>query len=145
MLAHRWQFETIKTLAIRNMEDYITPIDRVVWGAEYDVGNNWLLKGYTALGTREEPLSDEEGMRLGLHTVLRLSRLRERIQKRRGSVTNKPDQYIENSFSPRSRTPPYEGSAVLNLSLLRALSPDQFAMLPPPDRDIEDTKAEFGL
>ena len=83
-LAHRWQFNEVKELAIREMsKQYITPIDRAVWARDYDVDRDWHVTAFAALGARKQALTLEEGRRLGLEYVLQIHELRERIRERR--------------------------------------------------------------
>lgn len=59
---------------------YIDPVEKVVLARSYDVERDWLLNAYKALGSREEPLTDEEGARLGLRTVIKIAKAREMIR-----------------------------------------------------------------
>lgn len=63
----------------------ISPVDKAVMAREYQVDpeRRWLETAYAALGAREEPLTKEEGRRLGLDVVLLLARVRERIRERK--------------------------------------------------------------
>ena len=77
-LAHKWGFPEVKALCVRELEQlYMTDIDRVVLYHEQDVDRSLLLPQYAALCQREEPISLQEGLRLGLETSLVLAHYRE--------------------------------------------------------------------
>lgn len=63
----------------------IPPVDRAVMARAFavDPSRRWLEIAYAALGTREQPITREEGERLGLDVVLHLAEVRERIRARR--------------------------------------------------------------
>lgn len=80
-LAHLWKFQDIKELAIRYLDKMtIEPVHQAALAQTCDVELNWKLNSYNAIGIREEPLTEEEGLRLGLTTTTRLVRARERIR-----------------------------------------------------------------
>ncbi|KAM6502791.1 hypothetical protein JOM56_002768 [Amanita muscaria] len=77
-LAHRWTFHEVKDLAVRELQKLDSPdIDRIVLYHDCQVDRNLLIPRYAAICEREEPLTLEEGMRLGLETTLMLARARE--------------------------------------------------------------------
>ncbi|KAL5483252.1 hypothetical protein ACEPAI_8482 [Sanghuangporus weigelae] len=85
-LAHLWKFPKVKDLAVREMDKLdIAPVDKAVMAREFQVdpSRRWLETAYAALGAREQPLTKEEGLRLGLDVVLHLAEVRERIRERR--------------------------------------------------------------
>jgi hypothetical protein len=74
-LAHRWNFVKIRALAISKLAALAGPVDRVVLAHTYDI-DHWLPLAYNALCARTEWLSDEEGLKLGIHDVLKIGRAR---------------------------------------------------------------------
>jgi hypothetical protein len=52
------------------------PVDEIWLGKTFRK-TDWLLAGYKKLVTREAPISEKEGEKLGLNTVIRLFQLRE--------------------------------------------------------------------
>jgi len=81
-LATRWDFASIRTLAIRSIQSLpdISPVDRVVLSRDYEITGRWTIAAYTALCERVEPLSIEEATPLGLETSIRIAQLRERFR-----------------------------------------------------------------
>ena len=80
-----WKFANIKALAVRKLDKLeIPPVEKAVMAREYDIdpAYRWLEYAYAALGVREEPITKEEGVRLGLEAVVSLVELRERIRRR---------------------------------------------------------------
>ncbi|EJD08155.1 uncharacterized protein FOMMEDRAFT_74122 [Fomitiporia mediterranea MF3/22] len=85
-LAHTWKFPKVKELAVREMDKLeISPVDKAVMAREFEVDpkRRWLETAYAELGAREQPITKEEGTRLGLDVVLHLAEVRERIRERR--------------------------------------------------------------
>jgi hypothetical protein len=78
-LAHRWDFATMRSLAIDHLTRLATPVDRVVLGHMYDV-RHWLLPAYQEICEYEAWLSDEEGRRLGINDVLKIGRVRHALR-----------------------------------------------------------------
>jgi hypothetical protein len=81
-----WGFPQVKALAVREMDRIpIPPVDRAVMARAFEVdpARQWLETAYTELSTREQPLTREEGERLGLDVVLHLAEVRERIRSQR--------------------------------------------------------------
>jgi hypothetical protein len=78
-LAHRWDFATMRSLAIDHLTRLATPVDRVVLGHMYDV-RHWLLPAYQEICEDEAWLSDEEGRRLGIDDVLKIGRARHALR-----------------------------------------------------------------
>ncbi|TDL18026.1 hypothetical protein BD410DRAFT_512584 [Rickenella mellea] len=62
---------------------YVTPVLKAELAQKYDIGRDWAVTAYAALGAREEPLTYEEGDQLGLKVALQIAEVRERVQQRR--------------------------------------------------------------
>ena len=98
---------------INNFVPRIDPIRQVVLARKCDVPD-WLSRAYTTLCQRNEPISAEEGMELGLKTMAQLSTIRERlrdtfIRNRLGSTTYniaEVERAVNNVFWPQLPTPP---------------------------------------
>ena len=65
--------------AITNSHQPIDPVDQIVLAVTHDVPD-WLPVAYTALCCREKSITDEEGVRLGARTALRIAEARERLR-----------------------------------------------------------------
>jgi hypothetical protein len=80
-LAHRWQFDEAKNLAVRELEKiYISPIDRICLYQKYQVDEILLVPLYAMLCAREEPLNIDESEKLGMKTVVGVYHARERLR-----------------------------------------------------------------
>jgi len=80
-LAHQWNFVGVKELALRELERLeIPPLRKIVVYQSYGVDRRLLLEAYTALTTRDKPMTIEEGHELGLETVIQLARAREIVR-----------------------------------------------------------------
>lgn len=105
-LAHLWQFPKIKALATRKLDRIdIEPVDKAVMAREYEVdpAYSWLEQANTAIGEREEAITESEGGRLGLDAVVRLAGLRERIRKTR--FEQEKNTLLQVYASPRPVSP----------------------------------------
>jgi hypothetical protein len=80
-LAAKWNFRSIKTLAIKQLTPIASPIDKIVWGRKHQI-NEWLGGAYQSICAREEPLTYEEGIRLGMKDVIKISAIRHDIGSR---------------------------------------------------------------
>jgi hypothetical protein len=65
--------------AVRQLDTLTNPIDKIALGKQYGI-DHWLRPAYQAVCERDSSLSDEEGMRLGLADVLKISRARQIIR-----------------------------------------------------------------
>ncbi|KAI6124045.1 hypothetical protein EDD16DRAFT_1704033 [Pisolithus croceorrhizus] len=78
-LSTAWNFERLRQAAIDAlMESRIGAVDRVVLSQRYYV-KNWLLPALNELAKRAEPITLEEGRRMGIVIALKLASVRERV------------------------------------------------------------------
>lgn len=75
-LAVKLSFENIKLLAIDNLTAHAIPIDKIVHGKRYGI-TEWLHSAYEVICTRADPLTVEEGMKLGIEDTVRISAARQ--------------------------------------------------------------------
>ncbi|KAI0071179.1 hypothetical protein K474DRAFT_1776334 [Panus rudis PR-1116 ss-1] len=81
-LATKWDFASIRALAIRSIQSLdISPVDRIAISTKYDIADRWTMKAYIALCERPEPLSLAEADQLGLNTVVRIAQIREQLRR----------------------------------------------------------------
>ncbi|TFK74673.1 hypothetical protein BDN72DRAFT_893015 [Pluteus cervinus] len=81
--AHRWGFQSIKDLSIRELQTLdISDVQRVSLYEQYDVKKEILVPLYSNLCIRPEALSIEEAEILGMATAVRIFQGRERINAR---------------------------------------------------------------
>ncbi|KAF7289309.1 BTB domain-containing protein [Mycena indigotica] len=77
-LADKWGFVEVKNLCVRQLEKLeMLDVDRIVLYHDFHVDERFLVPRYVALCERPELLTVEEGLRLGMHTVIALTRARE--------------------------------------------------------------------
>ncbi|KAM6502704.1 hypothetical protein JOM56_002681 [Amanita muscaria] len=78
-LASKWGFESLRSRAISKIEQTLdSPIDMVTLGRQYGIPA-FLLPGYAVLCQSTVPLSDEEGLLLGVEDVLKIYRIRHEL------------------------------------------------------------------
>ncbi|KZP10909.1 hypothetical protein FIBSPDRAFT_757464, partial [Athelia psychrophila] len=75
-LAAKWGFESIQLLAIDNLTASAIPVDKIVLGRRYGI-SDWLPGAYEAVCSRADPLTIEEGMKLGMEDAIRISAARQ--------------------------------------------------------------------
>ena len=100
----RFICDKIRARSIRELEaiqSRMNPIDRIVLAVRHNVPQ-WLSGAYRELCQRQDSLSEEEGDRLGLSTVIKLMRAREILLS--GSDVHDP------RFISRSSRTPYMSS-----------------------------------
>jgi hypothetical protein len=82
-LASKWGFESILSLALREILPLASAVDKIVLGRKYGF-DDWLTPAFVAVCARAEPLSLEEAKRMDGEDVARIYQAREQA---RGSST----------------------------------------------------------
>ncbi|TFK74681.1 hypothetical protein BDN72DRAFT_743787, partial [Pluteus cervinus] len=77
-LATMWEFSRVRDLAIANLPPLLDPIEQVVISKEYHI-KEWLVPALNELAKRKEPISFEEGSRIGFDIALKLAAIRESV------------------------------------------------------------------
>jgi len=117
-LANKWDFTEVKELAVRELQNIqIPPIQKIAIYQTYSIDRNLLQPAFTALTTRDEPITIEEGRELTLETALQLAKTRE--------LARAPVLNGKKSGNPRSPV----NLAGLDLD---TLIKDVFELPPPP-------------
>jgi hypothetical protein len=77
-LASKWKFPEVKDLAIRELEKFpMSDVDRIVLYHKHNIDKSYLVPRYAALCSREQTLTCDEGLSLGMETALNIARVRE--------------------------------------------------------------------
>ncbi|KAF8483645.1 hypothetical protein DFH94DRAFT_605215, partial [Russula ochroleuca] len=77
-LAHQWDFDEVKAFAFRELEQQEMPaLQKIILYHTHEIDRKYLLAAYTELAVRDDPITIEEGLLLGLETSLRLAHARE--------------------------------------------------------------------
>lgn len=80
-LSHEWGFIEVKNLALRGLEQLsIPPHQKIGLYNRFAIDCRLLQEAYTALAVRDEPITIEEGLELGLETCLKVARARELVR-----------------------------------------------------------------
>ncbi|KZT73327.1 hypothetical protein DAEQUDRAFT_464321 [Daedalea quercina L-15889] len=87
-LATKWDFAEYRQLAISRLSQLASPVDRILLGRAYEIPE-WLSTAYLELCTRDDALTYEEGMRLGMRDVILLSDIRQSIRGSRVTMQDK--------------------------------------------------------
>ncbi|KZP06384.1 hypothetical protein FIBSPDRAFT_1053565 [Athelia psychrophila] len=75
-LAAKWGFESIQLLAIDSLTATAIPVDKIVLGRRYGI-SDWLPRAYEAVCTRADALTIEEGVKLGVEDIIKISAARQ--------------------------------------------------------------------
>ncbi|KAH8101352.1 hypothetical protein DFH11DRAFT_1736482 [Phellopilus nigrolimitatus] len=76
-LAHRWEFEKIRGLAITKLHSFdIDEVLKVEMAQKYII-EEWYAPAYLALAKRDLPLTDKEAAQIGLDVAVKIARVRE--------------------------------------------------------------------
>ncbi|KAF9262674.1 hypothetical protein L218DRAFT_867238 [Marasmius fiardii PR-910] len=79
-LSTRWDFTSLRELSITRVFQVLDdPSDRIVLGIRYDV-TDWLVSAYTELCERKEPLTLEEGRKVGVDIAVTIAQVRHKIR-----------------------------------------------------------------
>jgi len=85
-LSTMWEFHAPRIAAILHLDsldDQIDPIHKVDLAMQYDI-REWMLPALLKLARRPEPISIEEGRRMGFETALKLASVREKFSQETG-------------------------------------------------------------
>jgi hypothetical protein len=75
-LAFKWGFESIRSLALRELLPLASPVDKIVIGRDYGL-EDWLTPAFVDVCARAEPLSLEEAEKMSNADVTRIFQARE--------------------------------------------------------------------
>ncbi|CAK5281911.1 unnamed protein product [Mycena citricolor] len=78
-LSTRWEFTSIRELAIQHLGPSTSAVERIALGRRFDVGP-WLVPAYTELCERMDPLTLTEGQLLGVDIIIRIQQVRHSIR-----------------------------------------------------------------
>ncbi|KAG9096510.1 hypothetical protein FRC06_008588 [Ceratobasidium sp. 370] len=79
-LANKWNFEDLRNYLLPLAEKELSDIDKIVFAREFGI-KAWLAPAHTNLCQRKEPLTTDEAVKLGVHSLLLISRLREEVPR----------------------------------------------------------------
>lgn len=85
-LSTMWEFHAPRIAAISHLDsldDQIDPTHKVVLAMQYDI-KEWMLPALLKLARRPDPISIEEGRRMGFETALKLASVREKFSQESG-------------------------------------------------------------
>lgn len=75
-LANMWNFSDLRTYLLPLAEKVLGDVDKIVFAREFDI-KGWLAPAHLRLCQRSEVLTTEEATKLGVHSLLMISRMRE--------------------------------------------------------------------
>jgi hypothetical protein len=100
-LAIQWDFQSVKTLAANRLSFIASPIEKIVLGRRFDMFE-WLQDGYTAVCSRHEALTIEEGNLLGIEDVVKIAAVR---QGKKGSSYTRTNNVLREVFKLHGLVP----------------------------------------
>ncbi|KAJ7133736.1 hypothetical protein C8R43DRAFT_894956, partial [Mycena crocata] len=78
-LATRWDFTSLRELALQHLFSMASAVERIALGRRYDIVG-WLIPAYTEVCERTEPLSLAEGRLLGIDDTVCIGQVRHSIR-----------------------------------------------------------------
>jgi hypothetical protein len=100
-LAVKWNFQSIEVVAVKQLGPITSPIDKIVLGRTYNIVE-WLPTAYGDICRRKDALTLEEGMRLGMEDVIKITTMRQGGNSPNFSTTEQ--DALERTFGLLSRT-----------------------------------------
>ncbi|CAE6527482.1 unnamed protein product [Rhizoctonia solani] len=101
-LANMFNFSELRAFLLPFAEEHLDDIDKIVFAREFDI-KKWLAPAHLRLCLREAPLNGEEAGKLGIESVLIISRMREQQRPRPPSssmIVNHPYCSTCTGFTP---------------------------------------------
>lgn len=101
-----WSFRRVRVYIIRRIENLpsLDPVWRIELARDFDIPK-WLHPMYAKLCMREEYLSAEDGVRLGIHTFAALCRIREQMKQHLLRMAEQKIHQVENCNHRGSKIP----------------------------------------
>ncbi|KAF9816789.1 hypothetical protein IEO21_03869 [Rhodonia placenta] len=85
-LAVKWQFDDIQALVVARLTEHASSVDQILLARQYRL-SDWFYDAHVKICSRYEPLTLEEGRRLGVDEVVIISDVRQyNIRFNRGNV-----------------------------------------------------------
>lgn len=76
-LANMWNFSELRAFLLPFAEKVLGDVDKIVFAREFGI-DDWLTPAHVNLCQRPQSLTTEEATKLGVHSLLMISRMRER-------------------------------------------------------------------
>ncbi|CAE7125061.1 unnamed protein product [Rhizoctonia solani] len=86
-LANMFNFLELREYLLPLAEENLGDVDKIVFSREFDI-KEWLAPAHIRLCKREEPLTEKEAQKLGVESVLIISRMREKHRTRPAFIVN---------------------------------------------------------
>ncbi|KAG6837821.1 hypothetical protein H0H93_016189 [Arthromyces matolae] len=91
-LATRWKFKDIRDLSVKELAKFeLDPLEKIELQQRYDIRPQWAWSAFNALCSRTNGLNVGEGKRLGVETIIKISAVREKLEK---WGRKKPEEYM---------------------------------------------------
>ncbi|CAE6519053.1 unnamed protein product [Rhizoctonia solani] len=87
-LAYKFNFSELRTFLLPLAEKNLNDVDKITFAREFNI-KEWLAPAHVRLCQREEHLSGEEARKLGVESVLIISRMREQHRSRTSTSSMK--------------------------------------------------------
>ncbi|KIK60800.1 hypothetical protein GYMLUDRAFT_43420 [Collybiopsis luxurians FD-317 M1] len=85
----------IRNLAIKQLAEIAPPADRIMMAKKYHV-QSWMIPAFKELCASTEPISEEEGHKLGVEGLIKLAQMKHELQKNIGNYldSGRVDQMV---------------------------------------------------
>jgi hypothetical protein len=91
-LAHKYQFETIQNVALKALgRIHLDPVLKIALCDRYGIELGWAVDALATLCTRQEPITVDEGMKMGVIAIVLLAQAREMLREKSRPWHNIPE------------------------------------------------------
>lgn len=80
-----WNFADLRAYLLPLAENALGDVDKILFAREFNIPQ-WLAPAHTRLCQRREPLTTDEAIKLGIHSLLFISRVREEFRPAKAGV-----------------------------------------------------------
>jgi hypothetical protein len=138
-LSSKWDFESIRSLALRELLPLASPVDKIVLGRKYGF-DDWLTPAFVAVCARAEPLSLAEAEKMSNADVTRIFQARERARSSNVSVDSSTAEEAVGCIFSEGDEPAVAINIVINESSSSSATSD--VKLPTETSRLEDEPTE---
>lgn len=74
-----WNFSDLRAYLLPLAEHLLDDVDKIIFSRQFDI-QDWLVPAHVNLCQRAKPLTTEEATKIGIHSLLIISHLREQLR-----------------------------------------------------------------
>lgn len=114
-----WEFSDLRAYLLPLAKNVLSDIDKIVFAREFGI-EEWLVPAHMNLCQRTEALTMEEATKIGIFSLLMISRLREQFRPANGKTESYCDNCGTTTSSTTTTWDPFYGGNVRTKSQKRS-------------------------